>query len=95
MKLEFSGKVWFWKGPAPWYFITVPEEQGLDLQATSTFVSYGWGMIPVTVQIGGTEWKTSLFPKDGSYIVPVKADVRKAEQLEEGDTVAVRLAVPS
>jgi hypothetical protein len=54
----------YWKGPAPWYFITVPEEECSDLQATSAFVSYGWGMIPVTVQIGATEWTTSLFPKD-------------------------------
>jgi hypothetical protein len=57
------------------------------------FVSYGWGMIPVTARIGGTGWKTSLFPKDGRYIVPVKAAVRRAEGLEAGDTVTVRLVV--
>jgi hypothetical protein len=50
-------------------------------------------MIPVTARIGGTGWKTSLFPKDGRYIVPVKARVRKAEGLEVGETVTVRLAV--
>ena len=55
--------------------------------------SYGWGMIPVTAQIGGTEWTTSLFPKDGRYVVPVKAWVRKAEGLEIGDTVTVQLTV--
>jgi len=93
MNLEFSGVIWYWKGPAPWYFVTVPEEQCLDLQATSSFVSYGWGMIPVTAQIGGTEWTTSLFPKDGQYVVPLKADVRKSEKLQEGDTVAVRLII--
>jgi hypothetical protein len=48
-------------------------------------------MIPVTARIGKTEWKTSLFPKDGRYILPVKASVRKAESLEEGASVAVRL----
>jgi len=94
MDVEFSGKIWFWKGPAPWYFIAVPEEDSLDLETTSTVVSYGWGMIPVTVQIGATEWETSLFPKDGRYIVPVKAAVRRAEALELGDTVAVRLTIP-
>ena len=83
MHLEFSGEIVYWKGPAPWYFITVPEEECSDLQATSAFVSYGWGMIPVTVQIGATEWTTSLFPKDGRYLVPVKASVRKAERLGE------------
>lgn len=95
MNWEFSGEIWHWKGPAPWYFITVPEDECSDLQASSAFVSYGWGMIPVTVQVGETEWTTSLFPKDGRYIVPVKASVRRAERLEEGDTVTVRLAITS
>ena len=94
MDLEFSGEVWFWKGPAPWHFVTVPERECGELEEAAAFVSYGWGMIPVTVQIGATEWETSLFPKDGRYIVPVKAAVRRAEALELGDTVAVRLTIP-
>jgi hypothetical protein len=91
--LAFNGEIWFWKGPAPWHFITVPDEQCGELEATSASVTYGWGMIPVTAQIGDTEWKTSLFPKDGRYIVPVKTWVRRAEELDLGDTVAVRLTV--
>ena len=93
MHLEFSGEIWFWKGPAPWYFVTVPYEDACELETTSTFVSYGWGMIPVTAEIGETRWATSLFPKNDRYIVPVKADVRRAEGLDVGDTVTVRLAV--
>ena len=93
MQFEFSGAVWFWKGPAPWHFVTVPEDECLDLDAASGVVSYGWGMIPVTARIGRTGWKTSPWPKDGLYIVPVKADVRRAEHLEVGDLVTVRLAV--
>jgi hypothetical protein len=93
MNIEFDGKIWFWKGPAPHYFVTVPVEQCYDLKAVSGFVTYGWGMIPVNVRIGNTEWKTSLFPKDGRYIVPLKAIVRKAENLEEGDTVTIQLEV--
>jgi hypothetical protein len=93
MDLEFSGEMWFWKGPAPWHFITVPEDDCYALDATSALVSYGWGVIPVTAQIGGTGWRTSLFPKDGRYIVPVKAWVRKAERLDVGDTVTVHLVV--
>ena len=67
MSWAFSGEIWYWKGPAPWYFITVPEDECVDLQAASTSVSYGWGMIPVRVQIGETAWATSLFPKDGRF----------------------------
>ncbi|MFG2101776.1 DUF1905 domain-containing protein [Micromonospora echinaurantiaca] len=93
MDLEFSGEIWFWRGPAPWHFVTVPDEQCAALAATATLVSYGWGMIPVTARIGATDWRTSLWPKDGRYLVPVKAGVRKAEELEVGDTVTVRLTV--
>jgi hypothetical protein len=91
--LEFSGELWFWKGPAPWHFVTVPDEESGALESTSSVVTYGWGMVPVTARIGGTTWTTSLWPKDGGYIVPVKAWVRKAEGLELGDAVTVRLSV--
>jgi hypothetical protein len=93
MNYKFTGPIWYWKGPAPWYFVTVPEEECLELGETSALVSYGWGMIPVTAQIGRTRWRTSLWPKDGRYLVPVKAAVRSAEGLEVGDIVTVRLAV--
>ncbi|HEY6041449.1 MAG TPA: DUF1905 domain-containing protein [Anaerolineae bacterium] len=93
MNIEFTGKVWFWKGPAPWFFVTVPEEPSHDLKAISGFVTYGWGVIPVHARIGKTEWQTSLFPKEGRYLVPIKASVRKAEKIEEGDNVTVRLQV--
>jgi len=93
MNVEFEGKIWYWRGPAPFFFVTVPERQSQDLKDISEFVTYGWGMIPVNAQIGNTQWKTSLFPKDGLYIVPLKDSVRKAEQLDEGDDVTVWLEV--
>ena len=93
MHIEFQGKIWFWRGPAPWFFVTVPEQPSRDLKAISSLVTYGWGVIPVHVRIGSTEYTTSLFPKDGLYLVPVKASVRKAEGLQEGDTVTVRLEI--
>ena len=93
MIVEFNGQIWFWHGPAPWYFVTVPAEQSRYLKTISELVTYGWGMIPVHARIGNTEWKTSLFPKDDLYIVPVKASVRKAENLEDGDEVMIHLEV--
>ena len=93
MNFEFHGKIFIWRGPAPWFFVAVPEEQSRDLQAISGMVTYGWGVIPVHVRIGKTTWQTSLFPKDGLYLVPIKSSVRQAEHLEEGDTVTIRLEV--
>jgi hypothetical protein len=92
-ELRFSGPVWSWRGPAPYFFVTVPDEQCADLEAVAAEVSYGWGMIPVRVRVGATEWRTSLFPKEGTYVVPLKQAVRRAEELDEGDTVSVRLRV--
>jgi hypothetical protein len=93
MNFEFNGKIFFWKGPAPWFFVTVPKKESRDLKAISGIVTYGWGVIPVHARIGDTEWNTSLFPKDGLYLVPLRASVRKAENLAEGDMVTVWLGV--
>ena len=93
MEIEFSGKIIFWRGPAPWFFVTVPAKHSRTIKAISSLVTYGWEVIPVHVRIGKTEYTTSLFPKDGRYLVPIKASVRKAEDIEKGDKVAcVRLA---
>ena len=93
VQVEFSGEVWFWRGPAPWHFVSVPDEQAAALEALSPLVTYGWGMIPVTARIGRTGWQTSLWPKDGGYVVPVKAAVLAAERVGLGDVVTVRLTV--
>jgi hypothetical protein len=93
MNLDFSGEIWFWRGPSPFHFVTVPDEESAALEAASALVTYGWGMIPVKAQVGATAWKTSLFPKEGAYIVPLKDAVRRAEGLDVGDLVTVRLVV--
>lgn len=93
MDASFDAEVWFWRGPAPWHFVTVPAEISEALAVRATHVSYGWGMIPVSAHIGATRWKTSLFPKDGRYLVPVKTSVRSAEGIELGDSVTVHLHV--
>ena len=93
MHFEFTGELWYWRGPSPFHFITVPEDECVELAAAASLVTYGWGMIPVTAQIGDTTWTTSLFPKDGRYVVPVKQLVQRAEGLEIGDVVTIELTV--
>jgi hypothetical protein len=93
MNFEFTGIIFIWRGPAPWFFVAVPEKESRDIKEISNVVTYGWGVIPVHVRIGNTEFQTSLFPKDDRYLVPIKASVRKAEKLEEGDDVTIRLEV--
>ena len=93
MNLEFTDTIIFWRGPAPWFFVPVPAQQSREINRISKLVTYGWGVIPVHVRIGKTTWQTSLFPKEDRYLVPIKASVRKAEQLEEGENVTVRLEI--
>lgn len=93
MNIEFNGKIIFWRGPSPFYFVAVPAKQSRELKAISKLATYGWGVIPVYVQIGKTKFTTSLFPKEGKYLVPIKTIVRKAKKLEKGDTVTMRLEV--
>jgi len=95
LEMDFAGELYPWRGPAPYHFIRVPEELCVALRALSPFVSYGWGVIPVTVRIGESEFDTSLFPKDGGYVVPIKDAVRKAEDLALRDIITVELAIRS
>lgn len=92
MELEFSGEVWHWRGPAPYYFVVVPDEESAELRAESSVTSYGWGCIRIEARIDDTEWTTSLMPKDGRYLVPLKDKVRHALDVDEGDTITVWLA---
>jgi hypothetical protein len=93
--MEFDGELFEWRGPAPYHFVRVPPDVSGELQELSPLVSYGWGVIPVTVRIGDQEWTTSLFPKDGGYLVPIKDAIRHAEGLVIGDTVMVELVIRS
>lgn len=90
--VEFRAELWEWRGPAPFYWLTLPESAAEHIRAAAE-VSYGWGAIPVTVRVGATEWETSLLPKDGGYVLPVKQVVRRREGIEDGDTVTASLIV--
>lgn len=93
MRLHFTGHLWHWRGPSPFHFVTVPEPESADLHAVRDALSYGWGAIPVEARIGETTWRTSLFPKDGAYVLPVKDAVRRAEGLALGRPADVELTL--
>lgn len=93
MELAFEAVVWHWRGPSPYHFVSVPAEDAAELREVAAGVTYGWGMIPVTATVGDTTWTTSLFPKDGTYAVPLRDVVRRDEAIEVGQPIAVRLSV--
>jgi hypothetical protein len=93
LELVSEGEIWSWRGPSPYHFVTVSGAASVALRAVAADVSYGWGMIPVRARLGRTEWDTSLFPRDGGYVLPIKDAVRAAEALGEGDTITVNLTI--
>ena len=93
MELEFTGEIVYWRGPAPYTFVRIPQAQSDDIAEVASMVTYGWGAIPVNATIGATTYYTALFPKDGAYLLPVKAAVKKAEGIDLGDVVDVALSL--
>ncbi len=89
----FSGEIIEWRGPAPFYFVAVPEDIADGISALAPTVTYGWGVIPATVRIGATEATTSLFPKNGGYLVPLKAALRNPRKLMTGDYVVITVHI--
>jgi hypothetical protein len=93
VEATFEGTVIEWRGPAPYYFVPLPDGAAGDIREVASMASYGWGVIPVLVRIGDVEFETSLFPKDGGYLLPLKDAVRRPEGIEVGDVVSVELEV--
>ena len=89
----WSGEIHYWRGPSPYHFVTVPDDECAGIRDLAKVVSYGWGVVPVEVQLGDTVFTTSLFPKDGGYLVPIKDAVRSSERVDDGDTVQLRVSV--
>jgi hypothetical protein len=92
MDFELEGPLVEWRGPAPFYFVAIPEEESADIKFAARGIEY-WGQVPVMVRIGDTEFTTALFPKEGRYLLPVKAVVRTSEGLEVDEVVSVALSV--
>ena len=90
---HFVGRVIEWRGPSPYYFVPLPEQDCADLREVAAMATYGWGVIPVQARVGEVAFETSLFPKDGGYLLPLKDAVRRPHGLSAGDQVTVRMTV--
>jgi hypothetical protein len=81
---DFTAPMWLYETTkAPWHFISVPEELSAEIRMFHGQFQRGWGAVPVTVRIGSSQWQTSMFPdkKTQTYLLPIKADIRKVQQL--------------
>lgn len=93
MELVFGGRVVEWRGPAPYFFVRLPDDEAADVRTVAAMATYGWGVIPVRARIGEVAFDTSLFPKDGGYLLPLKDAVRRSQGLGAGTDVTVTMTV--
>ena len=91
--IVFEAAIIEWRGPAPFLFARVPDEHVGAIRYAAMTESYGWGVVPVVARVGNSEFATSLFPRDGSYLLPIKVAIQKAERVGLGDKVMVRMRV--
>lgn len=92
-EITFCGAIFEWRGPSPYYFISIPAAPSIKIKERAAQLTYGWGVIPVIGEIGETEFTTSLIPKDDIYLLPIKNVVRLGEGLEVGQEVTVKLTL--
>lgn len=92
---KVSGKVWNYLNGGSWVFVNVPLDESGQIKAIHGSRKKGFGSLRVSATIGETNWKTSIFPdtKSGCYLLPLKADVRKKESIEEGDVIDFTLEI--
>lgn len=93
MQLAFRGTIIEWRGPAPYFYVPLPDDEADAVASVANEATYGWGCIPCGARIGGTDFTTSLFPKDGGYLLPVKQAVRRSEAVGLGDAVEVEMTL--
>ncbi len=88
-------KVWLYSGGGAWYFATIPVKTSKEIKKRHGLSVRGWGSLRVSVKLGESEWSTSIFPysKTKGYILPLKAQIRKREQVRRGDTVLFHLSI--
>ena len=92
-RFAFEATIIHWRGPSPFFFAPVPLQHVEELRRVTRAVTYGWGMTPVEAQIGDVVFKTSLFPKDDTYLLPLKDAVRRKANITAGDTIDVSLTI--
>lgn len=93
MEWEFEAELISWRGPAPYVFAPLPVDLSTEVKEAARGLMY-WGQIPVIARIGGSEFDTAMWPKDGRFLLPVKAAVQRAERIDVGDGVTARVRLP-
>jgi len=92
---QIKTKVFLYPGMAAWHFVGLSKSIGQEIKENFGKNAKGFGSLRVEVSIRKTVWKTSIFPEksSGSYLLPIKASVRKKENIEAGDEITFKLKI--
>lgn len=93
LKFSFTGLVFEWRGPSPFFFVATPPTIAEEIESVKRELSYGWGVVPASITVGGITVKTALIPKDGTFLIPLKDAVRKPRAISAGDQVLILLEI--
>jgi hypothetical protein len=93
--VDFDAELWVWdaRRDDSWTFVSLPAEASEEIRELTDGSRRGFGSVRVKVTIGGSTWRTSIFPDGarGVFVLPVKRAVRRAESLDAGDVAAVKV----
>ncbi len=92
---NLNSEVIVYPGASGWRFLVLPKKQGEEIKKNFGKSARGWGSLPVSVKVGDTTWSTSIFPdkRSGSYLLPLKAQVRRAEGISDKERVTFSLTL--
>jgi hypothetical protein len=92
MEMTVTGTMIEWRGPAPFWFLPFTADDSAIIDELKPMLTYGWGCIPVTCRIRETTFTTSIMPRQGLYLIPLKDAVRKAEGIVPEVSVTARVS---
>lgn len=86
IKYEFTSTVWKYNSPAGWHFVSLPEKLAKEIRTNLKWQEEGWGRLKAVAKIGNSEWETAIWfdTKMKTYLLPLKAEIRKKEDIIEG-----------
>jgi hypothetical protein len=93
IQYEFSAKLWQYKAPGGWFFVTLPEKLSEEIRGSLQWQEEGWGRMKVIARTGNSEWKTSIWfdTKINTYLLPIKAEIRKKINPDPSENVTIIL----
>jgi hypothetical protein len=91
MEITVTGSIIEWRGPAPYWFLPIGEDDSAMIDELKPLLTYGWGCIPVSCRLGRTTFTTSMMPRNGAYLVPLKDKVRAAEGVTPDAPITVHV----